>query len=161
KLYLYGDNINNTDAIWVFDPGTNNWTWINGDSIQNGRSDHGIYQYADTGTYPRGMLTPNSWQLGEKVYVMYYRYSDAIWEYNCLSNQWRWIRGMYNATSKAYIKTPYLNHELNEPNGDNPIGASIYSISRSWQIGDTMYLYMGDSLKNTLWRYDLNTDVWA
>ncbi len=160
KLYLYGDNLGNGGAIWEYNPAVGNWTWVNGDSIKNGRTDWGIYQFADTNAFPRGMLLPNTWQQGNKTYCMFYRYSDAIWEYDNITKKWRWIKGMYNGWSNVYYIMPYRNHELNEPQAFKP-DKYLKPTHNIWQIGDTVYTYLTDSLSNILWRYDLNTDLWA
>ncbi|MCB9064781.1 MAG: hypothetical protein H6551_06510 [Chitinophagales bacterium] len=106
KLYLYGGEYSNGTSsayhndIWMFDPVSKLWTWING-SLTNTKARYGIQGIPDTLNSPGSLINTVAWKHNNRLYVYggqgydtsTYGNLNDIWEYNLANNCWTWIKG--------------------------------------------------------------------
>jgi Kelch motif/Galactose oxidase, central domain len=173
KLYLFGGSAYNGSAtlyhndLWEYDPESNNWRWIKG---SNSTGQFGVYGTigvsASTNT-PGAREQTFTWINGDKVYIFGGRgFSSSsqasladLWEYNSITNNWRWISGSNLTNFPGTIGTQGV------PASTNFMGVR-YGGS-SWFFNNKLYAMGGYgstssfSLRNDIWEYDLSTNYWT
>jgi Kelch motif len=107
KLFLWGgrepisnDPTGYLNDLWVYDPATNNWTWLkgyNGTTVPNSAGSYGTIGVPSSTNLPPGRNGASGWTLNNKLYLMGGSgdgplYND-LWEYDPFTNNWTWIKG--------------------------------------------------------------------
>ena len=172
NLWLFGGtdaNGNNFNTLWKYDPGTNEWTWINGLNTGN---PYGVY---GTQGIPAAANTPGSraygfysWTDHSGKFWLYggYGYNDVgsygplsdLWKYDPATNEWAWIQGSKN----TYVNPVYGTFQV--ANVSNTPGYRIESCIAWVDSASNLWLYGGRNYgdyKNDVWRYDVPTNSWA
>lgn len=165
KLYLFGGSgygESNTltiylNDLWVYDPATNNWTWIKGSKTQ---------VPTDSGS-PGGRHYASIWEQDENIYVFGgetitgARMSD-LWKYNAVANTWQLIKGTTTANQNGTYGT------INTEASDNKPGARHNAIG--WAHNNRLYLFGGNGRRatttsngtlNDIWEFNLSTNNWT
>ncbi len=161
------------NALWKFDPLTNNWTWIRGSSTA---LSSGIY-----GT--QGLPAPNNdpgargwgglswvdnvgdlWLFGGSGFdgsgvkgVL-----NDLWRYNIASNQWTWMKGS-NTVSGAFIAvtgTKGVANMTNTPDGRAETnGGVVDGLGNLWLFGGINHT--GSTSYNDIWKYNIASNMWT
>jgi N-acetylneuraminic acid mutarotase len=167
KLYLLGgsgkDQAGAGGALndfWVYDPITNNWTWLAGSVLIYGTGSYGTINVPAASNYPPATRGAVSWTYEGKFYMFGGNNSsgnvNAMWVYDPVTTYWTWIKG---------------SSTLDAPGSYGAIGvttASNVPWSRSnaiaWLCGSKFYVFGGipsGGVINDLWRYDPATNNWT
>jgi N-acetylneuraminic acid mutarotase len=175
KLYLFGgfgQTANATTAylndLWVYEPATNNWTWLkgyNGTTVPNSTGSYGTIGVASSTNLPLGRDGAMAWTLNNKLYLMggssgVLLYND-LWEYDLITNNWTWIRGSNTSSNAGNYGTIGVESATNIP------GARAYS--SNWVANGKFYLYGGYGTVSgsgfgrlmDLWSYNPTTNNWT
>jgi N-acetylneuraminic acid mutarotase len=175
KLYLfggYGQTANATTAylndLWVYDPATNNWTWLkgyNGTTVPNSSGSYGTIGVPSSTNLPLGRELAMAWTLNNKLYLMggsggLPSYND-LWEYDPITNNWTWIKGSNVQGNAGNYGTIGVEASTNVP-------GARYS-SASWVANGKFYLFGGFGTVtgsmfahlNDLWSYNPATNNWT
>jgi len=176
KLYLFGGFGQTTNAttaelndLWVYDPATNNWTWLkgyNGTTVPNSSGSYGTIGVPSSTNLPLGREDAMGWTLNNKLYLMggwdtnVLTYND-LWEYDPITNNWTWIKGSNTPNSAGNYGTIGVEASTNIP------GAR--SRSANWVANGKFYLFggggtvngVGNGYLNDLWSYNPATNNWA
>jgi Kelch motif len=173
KLYLFGGSAYNGSAtlyhndLWEYDPASNNWRWINGSTSTGQFGVYGTMGVAASTNTPGAREQTFTWVNGDKTYIFGGRgFSSSsqafladLWEYNSLTNNWRWINGS-NLTN--YPGTT----------GTQGVAASTNFMGvryggSSWFFNNKLYAMGGYgkiasfNLRDDVWEYDLSTNYWT
>lgn len=150
--------------IWRYNPATNKWTWIRGDSSVNRTSVYGIqgvtnntnnpggFQHATSWVDPSG----NFWLFGGEL--CFGGISNDLWRYNLTTNQWTWMRG------DGVINVPGVYGIAGIASASNKPSARWGG--SSW-VDDAGHLYLfggyefNVGYKNDLWTYTPFTNEWT
>jgi N-acetylneuraminic acid mutarotase len=117
KLWLYGgfgfdanakDFPSGLNDLWEFDPESNEWTWIGGNSaLPDAHSDSWPPVYGALGTpaaanNPGGRTGTSTWADGNGNLWLFGGQGSAndLWKYNTATNQWTWMSG--NNTAQGF-----------------------------------------------------------
>jgi N-acetylneuraminic acid mutarotase len=175
KLYLfggYGQTANATIAelndLWVYDPATNNWTWLkgyNGTTVPNSTGSYGTIGVPSSTNLPLGRSGAMAWTLNNKLYLMGGSsgglvYND-LWEYDPITNNWTWIKGSNTDFSAGNYGTIGIEASTNIPGARRS--------SANWVVNGKFYLFGGNGtvagmvagLLNDLWSYNPTTNNWT
>lgn len=141
--------------LWRYNPTTNIWTWINGDSTGFAYSVHG--SKCDTGeAYKPGSVLENraSWTdlRGNFWTFMDFSYGNSLWMYEPKLNRWTFESGDSLNPLGIYGTRGITNENNIPPELEGAIGWS--------DDKENLYLFGGDCggrILNTLWRYSIDS----
>ena len=162
KFWLFGGNDSHggTDKklhdLWRYNPFTNNWAWMGGDSLVNSIGNYGIKCAISSNNIP-GSRWENraSWKDQNGDFWLFggfknsYSFND-LWKYCIANNKWIWIRGDSTTNSLGHWGTLGIANSANEPNAR---GGAV-----AWSDNDNhLYLFGGWGIYNDLWKYTIDT----
>src|SRR6185437_14142445 len=165
KIYLLGGS-NYQNDLWRYNPVTNNWTWIKGSKSP---SQPGIFApsniYLST-NMPGGRLASQYWVVNNRCYLFggdgygiagwgtYARddYLNDMWEYDTLSNDWKWIKGSENPLQASYNSSSGITSQFNTPFASS---GEMYC-----QMDSTFYV-LGSTFDLDLWKYEPFNNTWT
>ncbi len=167
NLWLFGGLTSNSsflNDLWKYDPNTNQWAWMKGDSAVNQKGIYGTLGMAATGNKPGARysgitwtdITGNFWLLGGFGYDYTSagsNYLNDLWKYSPATNQWAWINGSNSGGQPGVFGTQGVPATVNRP------GARAYS--NSWKdTSGNFWIFSGSglSVSSDLWRLG-NTGV--
>lgn len=161
-----------TNALWKYNPLTNEWTWMHGPSIFAGS---GIY---GTKGIPAPTNTPGArswggvtwvdnmgdlWLFGGAGYDALGNLGvlNDLWRYNINTNQWTWMNGTNSiltaSTVVAGIKG--IPNILNTPDGRQETNAGVTDgFGNLWLFGG---LNSASIAYNDVWKYSVATNMWT
>lgn len=162
--------------LWKYDPTTDNWTWINGDSVRNKNGVYGTKGVAAASNKPGSRYAPLSWQDVNGIFYLMGGHGypgsgttanvlNDVWKYNTSTSLWTWIGGdsVFNTTGANY-GTKCTLATTNKPGGRR-YGATWLDNTTSdfWMMGGDGY-GNGSGTKgylNDMFAYDVSGDKWV
>lgn len=176
NLWLYGGmGMSNSEQgylndLWKFNPASNQWTWIKGDSSIHQYSVYGNQGNPSESSKPGGIYASVSWtdKNGNLWLFGGFGYTDTdfgflntLWKYSPATNEWTWMKG-----DKVIDKPGVYGVKGNEHNNNKP-GARYGSSTWTDEAGN-LWLYGGygfngseSGILNDLWRFNPATNKWA
>jgi N-acetylneuraminic acid mutarotase len=186
KLWLFGGEgegqagtFGHLNDLWVFDPSTLQWTWIDGSSsVGSNQGQPGIYGALGVpaaGNIPNGRSNASYWTDANGNFWLFggagydsagnYGFFNDLWEFNPITRFWAWmggssIVGCNNCGKPAVYGTLGIFASANQPGGRNG------SISWTDMAGD-LWLFGGQNfsvasgLLNDLWEFKPTLNQWA
>lgn len=156
--------------LWKFNPETNQWTWISGDSTIQQYSVYGTQGTPSATNKPGGIYASVSWADASGNLWLYggFGYTDTefgflntLWKYSISSNQWTWVKG-----DKLIDKTGSYGTRGNEHTNNKPgarYGSNTWTDANGnlWLFGGYGYNSTESGILNDLWRYNPSTNKWA
>jgi len=155
----------NMNDLWMFDPSTNNWTWVKGSMGGSAPGDPGTMGIPSISNLPAGRYGSaswtdaegNLWLFGGAEYMQSHDLTD-LWKYDVTNNTWTWINGP--------ISGPAVYGTMGVPSSANNPGPRIGATT--WRAGNKLFLFGGlhmvtptFSYFNDLWCYDISTNQWT
>lgn len=176
NLWLFGGyGFDETTAgilndVWKYDPATNNWTWINGDTLVEQTGVYGTKGIASPANKPGARYVCSSWKdESDNLWVFGgYGYDEAncgnlseLWKYDIASNQWTWINGDSLVDQTGHYGCIGVPGPLNKP-GSRYVSSSWTDESgHLWLFGGYGYDSVSTGYLNDLWKYDPSTNLWT
>jgi hypothetical protein len=155
--------IESYNDIWRYNPNTNNWAWMGGDSIGYGAADYGSQCITTSSSIPgarfenRTVWTDelgNFWLFGGGVGASVGAIYNDLWVYCHHTNEWTWVSGNNYGNPSGNWGTINVPSPSNIPNGR--VGAV------GW-LDNSGYIYVfgggGNGFggaRNDLWRYAID-----
>ncbi len=166
KFYMFG-GITAADAagssgeindLWMYDPLTNNWTWVGGSNSVLGTGSYGTMGVAAATNRPPARHGAVSWTYNDKFYLFGGVHMNDLWVYDPLTNMWTWLKGPAGTGGSAVFGTRGVAAATNRPGTRNGAVAWVYN--------HKLYLFGGDpglttNKLNDLWSYDPITNNWT
>ena len=159
--------------LWKYDPSTNMWTWIKGDSILINSGIYGTQGIASAlnrrppraggVTWTDGL--GNLWLFGGETDQTFQivTYND-LWKYDPVTNMWTWMKGDNTVYGAGIYGTQGVGAPSNKPGARS----QAFSWKGTTGIAGTLWLFGGRSINgnngynlNDLWKYDISTNVWT
>jgi hypothetical protein len=142
--------------LWKYDPVSNIWTWISGDSIGNIPASYGIRGVADKMNNPGSRNgspcwkdpTGNFWLYGGGLSI-----ANDLWRYEPGLNRWTWMQG-------DSINTGINYGQKGVPTLSNSPGGRLGSAYWTDNTGD-LWLFGGNGTLNDLWRFHPSSNQWT
>jgi N-acetylneuraminic acid mutarotase len=185
KFWLFGGagcDATGTDAnlndLWMFDPGTANWTWIAGNSSQgNSRATTGVYGTLGAGSTANQPGSRNGavawtdssgklWLFGGygSSSTITADYLNDLWSFNPATDEWTWVAG--SNTDPGNGAAPVYGVRGVSAAANTP-GARSYASSWVDGSGD-LWLFGGfgnavgfQGNLNDLWKFDVSSGQWT
>jgi len=188
KLWLYGGSgfdsigqLGDLNDLWVFDPDTKQWAWMNGDATLpgTGYGNPGVYGTKGTpapANNPGGLSTAftwtdasgNAWVFGGSGFDVNGTIGlpNNLWKFDSSLREWAWMEG----SSPFY--PPWIHPSVYGTQGtfasDNVPGSRWLGAAWTaadghlWLFGGAGFDSQGNSgYLNELWQYDPSTNEWA
>ena len=178
KLYLFGGYEQFTEGqintskfvndLWVYEPVTNNWTYLkgfNGTTVPTFTGSYGTMGLPSSTNLPSGRCCAMSWVLNNKLYLMggtdvSGSLNNDLWEYDPTTNNWTWIKGSNTPEAVGNYGTIGVESSTNVPGARGSSGA--------WVVNGKLYLFGGVGKANgffgnlnDLWSYNSLTNNWT
>ncbi len=165
NLWIYGGfNNNYLNDMWKYNPGTNEWTWMDGDSLINVPRNCGIKGVPSPANEPGGRQTHCSWKdangnfwlFGAEASIGGFVYYNDMWMYDVSANTWTWMSGTdigNDAGNYGALCTPSANYCPS---------ARKETRARWTDTCGKFWLYGGgyNDSYNDLWQFDPSTLKW-
>jgi N-acetylneuraminic acid mutarotase len=161
--------VGNLNDLWEFNPSTNEWAWMSGNSVYGYQS--GVYGTLGTpaaGNTPgsRGGasnwtdLSGNLWLFGGSGVgsLSDTDYLSDLWEFNPSTSEWTWMGGSNTANQSGVYGTLGTPAAGNIPGGRYSSATWTDPSGNFWLFGG--YVYNVGEL-NDLWEYNTSTNQWA
>jgi hypothetical protein len=172
--------------LWEFNPSSNQWAWMAGDSNFGSNPVNGIY--GDLGKFAAGSIpgsrwegttwTDNSgnfWLFGGPGLAASGTGGllNDLWEFDPSTNQWAWMGGSStlncaNVPQQVYCNRPGVYGTLGVPAASNIPGSRMDSFN--WRdVNGNLWLFGGQGFDsnsnwntlNDLWKFNPSTNQWA
>ena len=148
--------------LWRYDPGANEWTWMNGSNTVNDPGVYGVKGTPDSNNRPSGRWVYSHWKDDDGDLWLFggqgnFGYYSDLWKYDVSANEWAWMHGPNTSNDAGTFGTKGVPSSSNNP-------PAIMETRACWQDDCYFYLFGGNSMAgcyNTLWRYDPETDEWT
>ena len=194
NFWLYGgigfDANGNWGALsdlWRFNPSTNQWTWMGGNStvpldatcvscVLGQPPVPGTLGMPAAGNTPGGLWEASSWTDNNGNSWLFGGWGfntngnggvpNDLWQFNPSSNEWAWMGGSNNFGSSAAVPGTY--GALGQPAAGNSPGSRW--LGASWtDANGNLWLFGGqgydasdpEGILNDLWKFDPSTSQWA
>jgi N-acetylneuraminic acid mutarotase len=157
--------------LWKYDPSSNQWTWVKGDSLRNQIAVYGTKGVADITNKPGSRQGSTSWIDGSGNLWLFggvgydasgsYGYLNDLWKYNPSLNQWTWVKGDNTLYQYGIYGTLGVASTTNKP------GARVGSFSWSdasgnlWLFGGYGEAELNGDELNDLWKYNPSSNQWT
>lgn len=176
KFWLYSGSAGYND-LWRYDPGSNEWTWMHGDSIRHAygtRPVHGILGVASPlntpGTRDETSASwtdkeGNLWLFGGRGFESIHGsgvYND-LWKFDTSINQWIWMHGPNHADDRGHYGIKGLPSLLNRPSSRQAYAKWKDSEGNLYLFGGFTFVFgLGCNLQghNDVWKFDLRLKNW-
>jgi subtilase family serine protease len=150
--------------LWVFNPSTNQWTWMAGSSALNVGGVYGTLGVAAAGNGPGSREWSNTWTDNNGTLWLYGgMWSDShgktglfsdLWKFVPSTNQWTWMGGDNTLGQSAVYGSQGVATAANTPGGR--FGANTWT-----DKSGNLWLFGGGGTSNDLWEYNTATNQWA
>lgn len=162
NFWLFGgngvDNFTSLNDLWKYDLGSNQWTWMKGDSSINQLGVYGTQGITTANNKPGARefsvawidLSGNLWLLGGSGVL---GTTNDLWKYDPGINQWTWVKGDSTVYQDGIYGIRAIASPVNKPG--NRLG------SLSWaDISGNLWLFGGEGINavagwggfNDLWK---------
>ena len=179
-LWLFGganslSTLNDYNDLWKYNPTSNQWTWISGESTLDSNGFYGIQGVPNLRNEPSARLDSVSW-LDESGNLWLFGGSgqdgvntpligqlNDLWRYNPTTHLWTWMSGA-NTSNKYGV---YGKQGISSPNSipgsrmhRNPF-AWVDASGTFWMFGGDGYGADSQGILNDLWSYNPTTNQWT
>ena len=151
--------------LWKYNPGTNNWTWMNGSNLVNQIGKYGTLGVSSASNTPGARLIGNLWTDQNNNIVLFGGYGNALnngtqgdlndfWSMNINTGNWTWIKGSNTLNGKANYGTQGILAATNK--AGSRFDAMIWqgNANTVWMFGGYGFVATGttDGYLNDLWK---------
>ncbi|MBN8702706.1 MAG: gliding motility-associated C-terminal domain-containing protein [Bacteroidetes bacterium] len=158
------------NALWKFDPLTNMWTWVNGNSIPGVGGTYGTKGVAAATNQPgaRGWGAMTWSDTINNILWMFGGYGhdkwgwnlplNDLWKYDIATNEWTWMSGSDVGGTLGVWGPKGISAPGNSPPSKTENNATwVDSVGNLWLFGGIS----GNIVTNDMWKYDISTNEWT
>lgn len=175
NFWLFGGQNSSMDlcnALWKFDPSTNEWIWVSGSSTTKSFGNYGTQGVPGPNNVPsaRGLGITSWVDLSGDLWLFGGYGHDAsgnigvlndVWRYNIANDQWTWMKGSNSVSTASVIVsgTKGVANPANTPNGRYEISNGLTDKSGDlWFFGGLDYRF---EAYNDIWKYNIASNNWT
>lgn len=157
-----GQTINYLNDLWKYDPGTNQWTWVNGSTLVDQPGVYGTQGVTAANVMPGGRrasaywndIAGNFWLFGGRgISSSNPGTLNDLFKYNPTTNQWTWMKGSVLEDQNGTYGTLGVAAAANVP------GAREYNTWWTSPNG-TLWLYGAEGFDQSSSSEDNMSDLW-
>ncbi|MBL7931254.1 MAG: T9SS type A sorting domain-containing protein [Bacteroidia bacterium] len=157
--------------LWKYNPATNQWTFMKGDSLG------GVFGVYGTQTTPAATNKPGSrgysttwtdasgnlWLFGGIGYDGSFGIGEMndLWKYNISTNQWTWMGGSNVNSDGGTYGTQGTGSTSNIPGARYSLSSWTDASGNFWLFGGTGYSGTNYGDLQDLWKYNPSTGQWT
>ncbi len=167
NFWVYGgeDAAGTLCDLWRYNPITNIWTWVSGDSIHNFLGVYGTQGVSSPTNSPPSSSVAISWSsLDGDLWMFsgYGNFCNTLWRYNISSNQWTWMKGD-TANCEPVYGIKGISSVFNTPGYRLETSCSwVDNVGNLWLFGgDGKASGFSSGYLNDLWKYNTITNEWT
>lgn len=178
SLWLFGGTARHLSGVpghhfndlWRYDPSSNIWTWVSGDSTANVEGIYGTQGIASINNKPGARdgsvswidSAGNFWLFGGTGYTAGGEgLLNDLWKYNPLTNEWTWVKGSSSFNASASYGTQGIASPTNTPKASDGSTGWIDSLQNLYLFGGTGNVPGNQDVYNELWRFNTATNNWT
>lgn len=179
NFWLFGGlgiDVNGTTAnlsdLWKYNPATNIWAFMKGDSIGDQPGDYGTIGVAAASNMPGGRNVSASWTDANGNFWMFGGNGidgngqpgdlNDLWVYKPATNQWTWMNGSTTANATGVYGTMGTAAAGNHPGSREGINSWADAAGNLWLFGGYGHAAVaGIGALNDLWKYTIATNQWT
>ena len=160
KFWLMGGFGEDNDAVMMYNPSINEWTWMSG-STSFGNPFYGIKGVASPYNTPGIVTESNASWVDNDGNFWFYGGGSALWKYDVSTLLWTWMSG------DTIENAPPVYGAFGVPDANNkPGGRWCYASWKDdennfWLFGGNQSGFTGNSSFNDVWKYSVATNEWA
>ncbi len=169
SVYDYGYPPCVYNDLWKYDPTTECWTWMKGDSTSNAPGVYGTQGVPGAGNTPGARYksayctdgSGNFWLFGGYGIsaITAGDFSD-LWKYDCRAGNWTWMKGPQTSGQCGTYGTQGVPGADNNPGCREDAMLWADSMGKIWLFGGWNHSY-GEGGRNDLWKFDPDTRNWT
>jgi hypothetical protein len=157
----------NSNALWRYEPSTNQWTWMSGTTIPNDPGIYGIPGIPSVNIYPPARnesssswidLAGNLWLFGGTLDGFSENKND-LWKYDIATNEWTWMKGDTGVNVPAVYGLKGVSDPANDPGSRCSHSHWSDLDGNLWLFGGGKYIQ--GEFKNDMWKYDPAINEWT
>ncbi|MBN8688529.1 MAG: T9SS type A sorting domain-containing protein [Chitinophagales bacterium] len=158
------------NALWMYNPATNNWTWIKGDNTIDVKGSYGVKGNEHNNNKPGARYGSNTWTDANGYLWLYggYGYNSSetgllndLWRYNPSTNKWTWISGDNAIERTAVFGTKGVSSSGNKPGARYVSTSWADADGNFWLFGGYGYDAINGGNLSDLWKYNPTTNLWT
>lgn len=181
NLWLFGgygystSNEGRYNDLWKYNPQTNNWTWMKGDTIRAQFGIYGTKGVASATNKPGSRtlsvgwvdLSGNLWVFGGEGYANSPaptgnpQWLNDLWKYNKTTNEWTWIKGDSTYNKYGIYGTKGIPSSTNKPGARRYSESWVDKSGNLWLFGGDGFLATTYGYTNELWKFNPITNEWT
>ncbi len=148
--------------LWKYDPATNEWTWMSGDSIGFQNPIYGTFQVPSPTSNPGGRAEFGAgWVDNANTFWLYSGQAGSgsfgdVWNYNPSTNEWAWMNGSNTTNAPQKYGASGVFDPQFTPGSRWTYAAWRDETGNGWIFGGIYSGQMAD-----MWQYDITTNQWA
>jgi N-acetylneuraminic acid mutarotase len=157
--------------LWKYNPGTNQWTWINGNTIVAQNGVYGTFNVPSTSNTPGSREMPAYWIDASGIFYIFGGlgfpisgtpgYMGDLWKYDPAANTWTWLGGPNTINPLGIYGTMGVAASSNSPGGRLSTASWKDASGNFFMFGGFGYGSSALSRLNDLWKYDPVTNQWT
>ena len=163
------------DPLWRFNPSTNEWTWINGDTTATSAGYSGVFgtQGIPNPSNRPPYLTfngPIRWtDANNNLWLYGGGYLNDLWKYNISTNQWTWMNGNRRDFMKPVYGTKGVASTANNPGARAGGYGWTDAAGNLWLMGGqglvrkccNQFGVAEYGQARDIWKYEIATGIWT
>jgi PKD repeat protein len=169
-LWLYGGynpSLGLLSDLWKYDPQTNEWTWVSGDTSINGPGNYGVIGIPSVNNFPAARVESNAtwvdssqnalWFYGGQIATNEATYD--LWKYDVSTTEWTWMHGDTIGNTLPVYGTKKISDPGNTPGSRDSYSKWIDNNGDFWLFAGWDYVH--GIYYNDTWKYEKSTNAWA
>jgi N-acetylneuraminic acid mutarotase len=179
RLWLFGgDGRDSTgwhdllNDLWMFDPGTSEWTWISGSDLIDDAGSYGTKGVAVPSNVPGARYSSVCWADGDGRFWLFggigfvapgtFGRLNDLWSFDPMAGVWTWMGGSNGLDQLGVYGTKGLSHPSNCPGARDGAVCWWDPAGRLWLFGGSGFGQSGYAgVLNDLWRLEGSTLEWT
>lgn len=176
----YGKNDNTSNPpddlndLWLYNPTTDQWTWVGGSSSQEQPGTYGTKGTASSSNSPGGRsgyaywtdASGNFWLFGGNGYDANGTSGELndLWKFNPTTRQWTWVSGDNTVNQNGVYGTKGLSASSNKPGSRDGVLGWNDPNGNFYIFGGQGYPSSGGGVYATLddiWKYNPTSNQWT
>ncbi len=167
-------NFGHIGDLWKYDPGSNQWTWMNGQDAVDYNGVYGTLGVPSSTVYPGAREFTCNWVdnagnfwffggYGFDVNSSNPVYLNDVWKYNPSTNQWAWMGGPQTGNNAGAYGTMGVASTTNLPGSRRYGGKWVDNSGNFWLFGGRGYATTTSNVGtlNDMWKYSPTTGQWT
>ena len=152
--------------LWKYDPITNEWTWMHGDSVVNTPPSYGTIGISDPANNPGARYSHSRWKDKNGNFWIFGGYDTSLssfsdmWKYDLMTNEWTWMNGASGYDSPGIYGTKCVSSSTSFPRCRFENRACwTDKCGNFWMMGGLSFP-IADRLTD-LWMFNPDINIWT